>query len=478
MGKRRRYIEPFETEIESLGPRGVGLGTAPDGRTVAVRGAPPGSRIFVQPAGLRKGRWNGRRKAMIRPPADYAPPACPQFGLCGGCTLQELSLDGQAREKHAMALRDVHAARGEGTPFTAHPTRHAGAAYAYRNKVELSFGPTRYLSEADHERNLPLDGKFLGFHAPGRFDRVVDTPHCALISEPMNALLQTTREVALAASAPAPWDQRAHEGFLRHLVLREGQQTGELLVVVHTSRVDHQPFMEQLAEALMATALPSTHRVVGVVWRVHEGVSDVATGPIEQVWGTPSLQERLGPITYTLSPDTFFQTNTPGALVLYDTIAAALPETTATLVDLYCGVGAIGLYLADRCERLWGFEVVERAIVNARETAEAHGITHATFEAGKVEACLDQIAALPGPRAIIVDPPRAGLHPSVARMLAQASGEVLIYVACKPGSLGRDAAILESGRWQLESTWTVDLFPQTGHVEMVARFIPRQPATS
>ncbi|MEQ1503202.1 MAG: hypothetical protein ABMB14_13275, partial [Myxococcota bacterium] len=189
MGHR---LPPFECEITGLGPRGVGLGTAPDGRPIEVRGAPPGSRIAVAPTGRSKGTWTGRRLATIRPPAAHAAPRCAQFGLCGGCTLQELTLDAQRALKHQLAVSQVGPVDG----VTIHPPRGAPDAYGYRNKVELSFGVRRYVSEADRAANAPIDGRFLGFHAPGRFDRVVDAPRCELVSDAVNQVIAAVRTAA------------------------------------------------------------------------------------------------------------------------------------------------------------------------------------------------------------------------------------------------------------------------------------------
>ena len=164
MGRgKRRHLAPFEIEIEALGPRGVGIGHTPDGAVMKVRCAAPGSRVFVRPAGRRKGIWNGRRQHLVRPPADAVTPDCPVFGLCGGCSLQELSHAGQQRAKEAMSHVEVANGWCQAIPddVRLHEVRGATASYGYRNKVELSFGGSRYLSEDDHAKGLAIDGKTL-----------------------------------------------------------------------------------------------------------------------------------------------------------------------------------------------------------------------------------------------------------------------------------------------------------------------------
>lgn len=463
----RRHVPPFDTRIERLGPRGVGVGTAPDGTEVHVRGAPPGAVVHVTPFHRKQGVLHARRTALVSPPPEAATPRCAVFGLCGGCTLQELALDAQRRAKQALAVAAVQAA---GPIPTVHAVRGAPDGYGYRNKVELSFGPRRYLSEADHAAGLPLDGRFLGFHAPGRFDRVVDATRCELVGDAANALIGTVRAHTLHDGAAPPYDVHTHAGGWRHLLVREGQATGELLVALFTTSEVSEPEVEAVATALLATPLPDA-RLVGVLWLVNDGVADVARGEVRAVWGSPTFQERLGAVTYQLGWRAFFQTSTEAATVLYDTIGEAL-GTGGTLVDLYCGAGSIGLYLASGFDQVVGIEEVPEAVEDARANAAANNIP-ATFHVGRVEDALDTLATIDAPRRLVVDPPRAGLHPKVAQALANAPGEVLVYVACHPASLGRDRIVLETGRWVLDALWTVDLFPQTGHVEAVARFVRR-----
>jgi 23S rRNA (uracil1939-C5)-methyltransferase len=460
----RGHVPPFETEIEHLGDRGVGVGRSPDGRAVHVRGAPPGARVAVQVFHRSKGVLQARRTTLIRPAAGHAEPRCAVFGLCGGCVLQELRLDAQRRAKVAWAVE----AAGAGPEVVVHPVRGTAGAYGTRNKVELSFGVRRWLDEAERAADLPIEGRFLGFHAPGRFDRVVDTERCELISERANAVLATLRRVTLHDGAAPPWDVRTHQGTWRHAVLREGFATGELLVALTTSPAADEAEVATVAEALLATPLEGGE-VVGVVWQVNAGVADVARGEVQRVWGRDTITEVLGDVPFRLSPSSFFQTSTEGAVALYDAVGEALGEG-GTLVDLYCGTGAIGLYLASRHARIVGIEEVAPAVEDARANAAALGV-EATYVVGKVEDALTTLDAVPGPRRLVVDPPRAGLHPKVARALAAAHADVLVYVACHPPSLGRDAALLAEGGWRLTDLWPVDLFPQTGHLELVGRFV-------
>ncbi len=470
----RRYLEPHEVEITHLGPKGVGVGVASDGRPVHVRAGAPGSRVRIQPFGRKRGVWKGRKLSVVRPPPEGVEPPCPAFGLCGGCVFQELPLESQREAKNRMALSEV--ARGWGQELEVvlsgvrvHPLRGAPEAYGYRNKMELSFGNQVYLSEEQHQAGESHEGAFLGFHAPGRFDRIVDRDGCLIGPDPLSRVLSIVRTHALASGAPAPWDARHHQGFWRHLRVRVGERTGEVLVGLYcapTDDPDDAARVGVLAEALLAD---SETDVVGVVWLENPSVADAAQGTPRQIWGRDYLFERLGEVTYRLSLDAFFQTNTQAAEILYDTIGEAVGEGGGTLLDLYCGIGSIGMHLGSRFDRILGIEENPVAVADARQNAADNGLEGEWVE-GRVEALLERITDGDGVT-LVVDPPRAGLHPKVARRLASASGDALVYVACRPASLGRDGAVLQAGGWSMTDIWVVDLFPQTGHIEVVARFV-------
>jgi len=340
--KRRARLGPFEVEITRLSKGGVGEGVAPDGKPVRVRPSAPGSRLAVVPSGKRKGVWSARRLARIRPPVDGVEPSCAAFGVCGGCTLQELSLPAQRRHKADLALRDVASEMQTSVDALSsavkiHPVRGTQAAYGTRNKVELSFGPRRFLSEADHRAEQPIEGRWLGFHAPGRFDRVADTERCWLISDAANEVLTTLRRAVLQDDDQPLWDARAHTGVWRHALLREGRNTGELLVALYTHSSADAEAVARVVDAVRATPLPDGVALVGVLHVHNDGVADVCRGDVARVWGRDHIRERLSGVDFTLSTESFFQTSTEGAEVLYDTVGEALGPARHTLLDLYCG---------------------------------------------------------------------------------------------------------------------------------------------
>lgn len=464
MGRKSRHIPPFDVHLVRLGKGGVGVGTAPDGAPIKVRFGPPGSTIHVVPQGKRKGQWTGRRVHMVRKPEAWVEPPCAAFRLCGGCGLQELHIDAQRPLREALA----HEQMGDLPGAEVHPMRAGSPAYGYRNRIELSFGPRRYVSEEDKAAGADLEGSWLGFHAAGRYDRIADVDRCHLVSDRLNAVLTALRAHTLRPEAPAPWNPHTQEGFWRHVALRESWATGEVLVDLGTGLGPAEE-VEALAMVLLSLELPGGGRVAGLRHYENAGPGDVARGTTLREWGSQRVEERLGDTRLLLGHTSFFQSSTEGAVVLYETVREALGQPGGTLLDLYCGIGSIGLYLASGYERLVGVEEVGPAVEDARVNAGLNGVK-ADFRVGKVEAALDVLGLADG-AAVVVDPPRAGLHPSVAHALARCKARVIVYVACNPLSLERDAAFLAEGGWRASDVWTVDLFPQTGHVEAVARFV-------
>ncbi len=489
MSKKRnkRNNEPFEIEIEKLGKKGIAQGKDPKGRPVLVKFAAPDGRYLVKPSGRLKGKPQARILEMLRPPTGWQKPACPAFGICGGCQLQQISLERQRFYKERHALEEVAREKGISVEeleknVKIHPIRGTKEGYRYRNKVEFSFGRRRFLSDEEYQKGLSIEGNFLGFHVSGRFDRIVDIEECWLIDEKMNELLSIIREETLKEEAPPAWDVREHRGFWRHLMLRRAEETGELLAALFTAPTmekEEIAAVEQLANRLLQHDFGAQNEFAGLVWLENDSVSDVARGEIRTIWGRDWIEEHLGSVKFQLSYRSFFQTSTKGAVVLYDTIAEALAlkegERRGTLYDLYSGIGSIGLYLANYFTRIVGVEEIAEAVEDARRNAIFNGLDNTEYHLAKMEEALETLENLEQKDAtIVVDPPRAGLHPKVARALAKTKAEQLIYVACNPASLGRDAQFLEAGHWQLKEIWSIDLFPQTGHTEMVARFEARK----
>ncbi|MDP2304502.1 MAG: 23S rRNA (uracil(1939)-C(5))-methyltransferase RlmD [Pseudomonadota bacterium] len=443
---------PATVSIDSFGPEGSGSGLDTAGKRWSVRAAAPGSVVAV----------GGKPKAgilleVLTPAEGAVAPRCAQFGVCGGCQWQHMSLEQQHAEKHAALTRLFEPLGGVDHGLV------GADPYGYRNKVELSFGRLRYMSKAELDTGISREGRFLGMHAPGRFDKVVDAPRCEIISEDMNAVLARVRADTLAS----PWalrDPVAHVGFWRHVGLREGRN-GVLVLLFTASGDDEQA-------AWLAAHAPAWG-AAGVLWYENDLPADAAVGTLRAVLcGQDHVVERLGGLTYRLSPTAFFQVNPAGAELLCATVALAAGSGT-TLVDLYCGTGALGLACAKSFDRVVGIDVNATSIADAQANALANGVD-ATFLAGEVEKRVAELqvhcAAMGTHPVVIIDPPRVGLHPAALAFVAGLDAKALVYVACKPSSLLRDGLALMAAGWTCTDRWVVDLFPQTGHVEVVSRW--------
>lgn len=374
---------------------------------------------------------------------------CTHFGECGGCSIQDLSYPEQLAQKRSR-VETLLAPLGL-TVSAVHPSPEP---WYYRNKMEFSFGDVY----------PPVEGGpalKLGQKARGRWFHVLDLQECYLLSPETPALLAAVRAWA-AAEGRLPYNAKRHAGFLRHLVVREAKNTGERLVCLVTSpgEAPGEPFVRAVMGAYPATT---------IVWGENGKVSDTAVPDSSRVLlGQGSIVEalRLGGMErrFRISPLSFFQTNTRGAETLYGVVRRWLSsEPPKKVLDLYCGAGAIGLCLSDLCEQLIGAELNPSAVADARANAALNGVANASFYEGRVETLLPSLLAM-DPDAVVVDPPRAGLHSKAVEALLSLGCDRLVYVSCNPESLARDLKLLEPG-YSAEAVEVVDLFPHTEHVE-------------
>lgn len=448
--------------MEALDADGIGIGTDARGRAWTIRGGIPGQAVLA--GGRPKG---GALMSVVEAAPDAVEARCPSFGTCGGCLYQPMPRPAQQAAKEA-ALTTLLAPLGGG-PIEVVGTADEG--YGYRNRLELSFGVERFLTRADQAREkagevVERRGSYVGFHGAGRFDRIVDVAECSIADPALNAVLARVRADVLA-SPFAMWDARAHTGFWRHAGLRLGAEG--VLVLLYTTTGGE-------AEAAWLAEAAPRWGAAAVLWYTTDRVSDAAVGDLRAVLhGEARLAVSLGGVPLRLSPLAFFQVNQSGAELLLDVIRRDL-GTGGLLLDLYCGVGALGLALHAGFEAVAGIDLVEEGIAEANRNAAALGV-RADYRAGRAELVLPGLladhgvgAGREGRLAALVDPPRNGLHPDALRTLASLPADVLVYVACRPTSLARDGAALLAAGWRCTRLTMVDLFPHTAHVEVVARF--------
>ncbi|MBV9839589.1 MAG: 23S rRNA (uracil(1939)-C(5))-methyltransferase RlmD [Solirubrobacterales bacterium] len=432
----------LELTVDSLAYGGAGVARL-DGYVVFVHGAIPGDRVRAVVDKRKRSYAEARALEVLEPSAERIAP----LAAHPGAPWQVLPYERQLEAKQSQvqeALRRI--ARLDS--YELEPIVPASEQWRYRNKLEYSFG-------ADREGRLTC-----GFHAPGRWDQIVELDDCMLASTPGNAareqIVRWCREQRLAA-----YDRRTGEGLLRNLVVREGRRTGQLLVRLVTST-------GQLERASLAAAAEGLH---GLLWTRLDGVAESTQGgETELIAGADRLDEELAGMRFRISAEAFFQTNTEMAERLYGlAIEYAEPHGSERAYDLYCGIGTIGLLLAPRVAEVWGLELVPEAISDAIANARANEIDNAHFFAGDVRLALRELTGRAGrPDLLVVDPPRAGLSQKVVRRLIEAAPRRIVYVSCNPTTLAPNAAQLVEAGYRLRRLRPVDMFPQTPHIECVA----------
>ncbi|HEX6097746.1 MAG TPA: 23S rRNA (uracil(1939)-C(5))-methyltransferase RlmD [Thermoanaerobaculia bacterium] len=448
MAKPRRG-ETIELVIDDLAFGGDGVGRT-DGYVMFVRGGLPGDRLRVTVTEARGRYGRGAIESVVTPSPDRVEAPCPYFGRCGGCRLQHLAYPAQLAFK-AKQVHDCLTRLGGLPPFELRPIVPAPEPYGYRNKMEFT---------------VVDPGPAVGLHAAERYDVVLDIERCLLQSETMNALLDEFRGQA-RARALSVWDPRSERGLLRFLTVREGRRTGQVMVNVVASAPDIAALMP-VAERLKAR-VPAT---TSVLLNVNDTKASVATGSEEHLLlGQDHITERLDGVAFQVSANSFFQTNTAQAERLFALVAEACElDGTETVLDLYSGTGAISLLLARRAARVYGIEVAAAAVADATRNARANGIDNCTFLAGEVRHVLPALMS-EGVRAsvVVADPPRAGFHPKALAALAALAPARIVYVSCNPATLARDVGDLARQGYRLAWVQPVDMFPQTPHIEAIAR---------
>ena len=438
--------DEIEVDVVGLDAKGDGRGIV-DEREIIVRRAVPGDKI--------KGRVIKKRRARadveITDYIDYGMPRkeaqCIHFGLCGGCRWQDLSYEDQLLLKEHM-VRNALKEYGF-HDVKVRPTTPSHSPFFYRNKMEYSFG-------CDRDGNVRL-----GLHVRGKFNRIFDVESCQLQSPLSNKIVQNVRRLANELDLSA-YNLKNHSGLLRFLVIRDAKKSNQVLVNLFVSN-----YPEDGVEKLANRLREEISEIDSLIITLHRGKAQVAKGEREFVlWGDGAIEESCGPIRLDISPQSFFQTNSLQAELLYNLIADWAGEEIGETLDLYCGTGSISLYLADRAEYVLGIEVVEEAVVDARSNAERNGIKNCSFVVGKAE---DELVSIRDRdfNLVVVDPPRPGLHKNVLAALGQMKPPRILYVSCNPQTLAENAYVLKDYGYDIGRVQPVDMFPQTPHCEVV-----------
>ena len=460
--------------IERVDFPNKGILRAEDGTRVIVKNAIMGQKVSAAVNKVRKGKGEGRLLEVLEKSALELPePGCVHYGICGGCTFQSLPYEEQLsmKEQQVKDLIDaVITEENKGYEFL--PIKASPRPKAYRNKMEFSFG--------DEYKDGPLA---LGMHKRGSFYDIVNVGECQIVDEDFRRVLKITLEYFKERQVPF-YHKLRHTGYLRHFLVRKAAKTGEILVdLVTTTQTDGLGAETEsiLLDGWVKALCEETYDGVlkGILHTKNDSVADtVKNEGTDILFGQDFFYEELLDLKFKITPFSFFQTNSFGAEVLYQTarefIGDALDdEASQTVFDLYSGTGTIAQILSPVAKKVIGVEIVEEAVVAARENAALNGLTNCEFIAGDVLKVIDTIEEKPD--YIVLDPPRDGIHPKALEKIIRYNVPQMVYISCKPTSLARDLEVLQARGYKVKKVQCVDMFPATGNVETVVLLSQQKP---
>ncbi len=440
-----------------------------DGQVVFVEGGIPGDVAEVFVYKRDKKMLNGRVEQILTPSPMRIDPVCAHFGVCGGCKWQMMDYQDQLRFKEKQVLdafsRIAKVPVGEIRPILGSPS-----AYHYRNKLEFTFSAKAWLTREQMDSGDEFEQRVCGFHRPGAFDKIIDVESCHLQRSVINGIRNAIRDFG-RENGWTFYNIKERHGFLRNVVFRTSESTGELMVLLIVE--DHDPEKIDVLFTLLEARFPE---ISDLLWMVNKKGNSSFSDLGLIVWkGKSYITERLGGFDFRIHPTSFFQTNPIQAERLYDVVRAyvqgvipAGKEKIGTLYDLYSGTGSIGIFNSDLAETVAGIEYVEAAVVDARKNAEINQLSHLHYFAGDIRLLIQQLTSdFPTPEVVITDPPRAGMDARVVAALLELAPQHIIYVSCQPATQARDVELLAE-KYDVMSMQPVDMFPQTAHVENVA----------
>lgn len=424
-----------------------------DGEKVIVKNGIPGQKVRFIINKKRSGRAEGRLLEVLeKSPLEVREPVCKIFPACGGCMYQTMSYEEQLKMKETQVKGLLQEAVGIGTDLHWEGIHGSPIEFGYRNKMEFSFG--------DEYKDGPLS---LGLHKKGSTYDVLTASDCKLVHPDMTAILSSVLDFFTELGA-VHYKKMQHTGYLRHLLLRRGVTSGEILVhVITTSQAeyDYAPLVSRLL------ALPLEGKIVGIMHIINDSLSDVVqSDETRLLYGQDYFYETLLGLRFKISTFSFFQPNSLAAEVLYSIVRDYIGDTKDKEVfDLYSGTGTIAQLLASVAKEVIGVEIVEEAVEAAKVNAALNGLTNCRFIAGDVLKVLDNLTEKPD--MIILDPPRDGIHPKALPKILAYGVENIVYISCKPTSLARDLPAFLAAGYEVQRSCSVDQFCETVHVETV-----------
>lgn len=462
MGRRKELPLLERVKITDIGAEGNAVARV-ENLVVFVPMLIPGDVVDLKIIKKRKKYLEGRVINFHEYSPDRIKPRCKHFGVCGGCKWQHLPYELQLKFKEKQ-VRDNLVRIGKVDQPDIKPIIGSDDIFLYRNKLEYTFSDKRWLTQEE----ISSDNKFekegaLGFHIPGLFDKVLDIEECHLQPEPSNSIRNSVREYSIRNNLSF-FDLREQQGLLRNIVIRNSLK-GDVMVIVVFFHEDIEKRVGLLD--FIAAEFPS---VTSLMYVINSKRNDSLHDQLPILYkGEDFLVEEMDNLKFRIGPKSFYQTNTKQALVLYrQALNFADLKGTETVYDLYSGTGTITNYVAPYAQKVIGIEYVDDAVADARINSEINGITNTQFFAGDMKDVIsDEFFIKNGrPDVIITDPPRAGMHEDVIKIIAKAAPDKIVYISCNPGTQSRDIQMLSEG-YQVAGVQPVDMFPHTHHVENI-----------
>lgn len=462
MGRKKLDLILENVKIEAVAAEGKSLAHV-DGTVVFVEFAVPGDIVNVKVTKKKKNYMEGFILEIVKPSEDRLQPFCEHFGICGGCRWQPLPYDMQLKAKQQQVWDQLVRIGHLEIPDIS-PILPSDKTKYYRNKLEFTFSNKRWIYNNEDPDSLTDEERLgLGFHVGKFFDKVLDIKHCSLQPDPSNEIRLFIREYAVTHNLEF-YNIRENTGFLRNIIVRNNQ-VGDVMLTVCFAYDDQDKIVPMLdAIAVEFPQIKSLHYVINE--KLNDSISDLDCILYK---GEDAIWETMGKLKFKIGPKSFYQTNSEQAYKLYS-VAKEFAALTGNEVvyDLYTGTGTIAQFISDKASKVIGIEYVKEAIEDARINAEANGITNCTFFDGDMKDILtaDFIKEHGKPEVMIIDPPRAGMHPDVVKVIMEAAPERIVYVSCNPASQARDLAMM-SPMYEITAVQPVDMFPHTMHVENV-----------
>ena len=441
--------EIIEVTINDLEFPNIGIANF-ENKTVKVKNTLPGQKVRARVAGTRKDRAEAKLLEVLENASYEQEPSCKHFNLCGGCTYQNIPYEKQLEIKSTQVkaiLKEVLTENYEFLTIVPSPKQSE-----YRNKMEFSFG--------DEIKGGPLT---LGMHKRNSYHSIVDTQDCQIVDEDFRQILCRTLEY-FRGNSQTFYHKTTNIGFLRYLLVRKAEKTGEILINLITtsqSTLNEKEFVDLILNINLKGTVKS------IAHSIFDGVADAAKADTMKVlYGEDRITEELLGLKFNISSFSFFQTNSLAAEKLYLIVRDFIGSTRDKVIfDLYSGTGTIGQILAPAAKKVTGIEIVEEAVEKANENAKLNNLINCTFIAGDVLKKIDELSD--NPDIIVLDPPRPGIHPKAIQKIIDCKPETFIYISCKPTSLKNDLPVFLENGYKVTKVQCVDLFPHTPHVESI-----------